>query len=94
MTKPTAPFAVRVVGPGVSVIEIVGEVTRESENALNDAYARAGDGARTIILAFDRLQYLNSSGIGLLVRCSCGPSATTNGYSLTASPGITVRSSS
>ncbi len=67
MTEPTTPYVVRALAPTVSVIEIEGELTRESENALNDAYARAADGARTIILAFDRLTYMNSSGIGLLV---------------------------
>jgi len=51
----------------VNVIEIGGEITRESECALADAYERAADGARTIILAFEGLQYMNSSGIGLLV---------------------------
>ena len=49
------------------MIEIGGEITRESELALQDAYHRAADGARTIILAFDGLEYMNSSGIGLLV---------------------------
>jgi anti-sigma B factor antagonist len=67
MTELTSPLDVRVVGDGVSVIEIGGDITRESELALQDAYERAGDGANTIILAFDRLEYMNSSGIGLLV---------------------------
>ena len=67
MTELTSPLDVRVVGDGVSVIEIGGEITRESELALQDAYARAAAGANTIILAFDRLEYMNSSGIGLLV---------------------------
>jgi anti-sigma B factor antagonist len=51
----------------VNVIEIGGEITRASEGALQDAYERAADGARVIILAFDQLEYMNSSGIGLLV---------------------------
>jgi anti-sigma B factor antagonist len=67
MTELTSPLDVRVVGDGVSVIEIGGEITRESEHALQDAYERAAQGASTIILAFDRLEYMNSSGIGLLV---------------------------
>lgn len=67
MTEITSPLAVRVVEPGISVIEIGGEITRESEQALQDAYERAAEGARTIILAFDGLEYMNSSGIGLLV---------------------------
>jgi anti-sigma B factor antagonist len=67
MTDLAKPMRVRVPVPGVSVIEIAGEVTRESELALQDAYDRAADGAVAIILAFDELEYMNSSGIGLLV---------------------------
>jgi len=67
MTDVTMPLAVRTAVPGVNVIEISGEITRESDGALQDAYERAADGARTIILAFDDLEYMNSSGIGLLV---------------------------
>jgi anti-sigma B factor antagonist len=67
MTGLVTPLAVRTVAPGVSVIEIGGEITRESDLALQDAYERAAEGARSIILAFDGLEYMNSSGIGLLV---------------------------
>lgn len=67
MTEVSTPLEVRAAGPGVNVIEIGGEITRDSELALQDAYERAADGARTIILAFDQLEYMNSSGIGLLV---------------------------
>jgi anti-sigma B factor antagonist len=67
MTEVSTPLAVRAGGADVKVIEIGGEITRESDAALQDAYERAADGTRTIILAFDGLQYMNSSGIGLLV---------------------------
>jgi anti-sigma B factor antagonist len=67
VTEISTPFTVRAVAPGVSVIEIGGEITRKSERALEDAYARAAVGAHAIILAFDGLEYMNSSGIGLLV---------------------------
>ena len=51
-----------------SVIDIRGEVTAASESALMDAYARAtASGARLILLNFEGLEYMNSSGIGLLV---------------------------
>jgi anti-sigma B factor antagonist len=51
-----------------SVIDIRGEVTAASESALMDAYARATtSGARLILLNFEGLEYMNSSGIGLLV---------------------------
>jgi anti-sigma B factor antagonist len=67
MTEVTSQLEVRTVAPGVNVIEIGGEITRESDLALQDAYERAAEGARTIILSFERLDYMNSSGIGLLV---------------------------
>jgi len=67
MNELTSQLQVRVPATGVSVIEIAGEVTRESDGALTDAYERAAKGARTIVLAFDKLDYMNSSGIGLLV---------------------------
>jgi anti-sigma B factor antagonist len=51
-----------------SLIDFSGEVTGFAENALMDAYAQASaDGAKAIILNFTELEYLNSSGIGLLV---------------------------
>lgn len=53
---------------GTSIIDIQGEVTGYSENALMDAYAQAIDGnPHTILLNFSQLEYLNSSGIGLIV---------------------------
>lgn len=54
--------------PGVSVIAIRGEVTGFAEEALMSAYGKASESdARTIILDFGELDYMNSSGIGLLV---------------------------
>jgi anti-anti-sigma factor len=67
MSETATPLQVRSPAPGVAVIEIAGEVTRESDAVLKDAYDRASDGARAIILGFDTLEYMNSSGIGLLV---------------------------
>jgi anti-sigma B factor antagonist len=52
----------------VSVIDIEGEVTAFAENVLMDAYNEASrDGAKAIVLNFSNLEYMNSSGIGLLV---------------------------
>jgi anti-sigma B factor antagonist len=51
-----------------SVIDIQGEVTAGAENKLMDAYTQAtSSGAQNIILNFKELEYMNSSGIGLLV---------------------------
>src|SRR5437773_1016849 len=59
---------VRKVGDKASIVDIQGEVTAFAENALMEAYAQASTGnTRAIILNFSRLEYMNSSGIGLLV---------------------------
>jgi anti-sigma B factor antagonist len=59
---------VRRVNPSVSVIDIEGDFTGYVENVLMQAYAEAcGPGTRTIVLNFGGLEYMNSSGIGLLV---------------------------
>ncbi|HEY3766581.1 MAG TPA: STAS domain-containing protein [Gaiellales bacterium] len=59
---------VRAPSPGCSVIELAGEVTGASEAALSDAYDRAATpGTRAVVLDFGSLEYMNSSGIGLLV---------------------------
>jgi len=67
MTDTATPLLVRTPSTGIAVIEIAGEVTRDSDGALKDAYDRIGPDTRSIILAFDELEYMNSSGIGLLV---------------------------
>ena len=65
-TKVNMP--VRQVNDKVSVIDISGEVTAGAENILMNAYSQAGaGGTRAIILNFAGLEYMNSSGIGLLV---------------------------
>jgi anti-sigma B factor antagonist len=59
---------VRRVSSTVSVIDIKGDITAFSEEPLMDAYSEASTPTtRTIILNFSGLQYMNSSGIGLLV---------------------------
>jgi anti-sigma B factor antagonist len=59
---------VRTIDERVSVIDIAGSVTRKSEEALSAAYTEAsGPRTRSIILNFTHLEYMNSSGIGLLV---------------------------
>jgi anti-sigma B factor antagonist len=51
-----------------SIIDIQGDVTASAEAVLMEAYAEANTPAtRAIILNFNGLGYMNSSGIGLLV---------------------------
>lgn len=68
MSQNTITTKTRQVTPRVSVIDISGSLTATAENALSDAYAEAsGKETRAIVLNFRDLDYLNSSGIGLLV---------------------------
>ena len=59
---------VRFADDGVAVIELTGDVTAACETELMDAYREAGRAdVRGIVLDFTGLDYMNSSGIGLLV---------------------------
>ena len=49
-----------------AILRIHGEITGGSEPPIMTAYAEAGD-ARSIVLDFGQLDYMNSGGIGLLV---------------------------
>jgi anti-sigma B factor antagonist len=49
-----------------AILRIHGEITGGSEPPIMAAYAQAGD-ARSIVLDFGQLEYMNSGGIGLLV---------------------------
>src|SRR5512135_253271 len=64
-------ISVNVRNPGQAasrIIDIHGDVNASAETALMDAYTQASqDQARAIILNFTGLEYMNSSGIGLLV---------------------------
>ncbi len=68
MTKTNIRLNVRQATPETSIIDIQGEINAFAENALMDAYTLAtSNGARNILLNFEKLDYMNSSGIGLLV---------------------------
>src|SRR5579859_7511772 len=59
---------VRKVSNIASIIDIKGEISAFAEDALMEAYSEASTPTtRKIILNFDGLEYMNSSGIGLLV---------------------------
>ncbi|MDP9343075.1 MAG: STAS domain-containing protein [Actinomycetota bacterium] len=68
MTQGTVTMEVRSIADRTSIVDISGEITAASEGPLMDAYSRATDeGARSLILNFSGLGYMNSGGIGLLV---------------------------
>ncbi|MGQ0603799.1 MAG: STAS domain-containing protein [Anaerolineales bacterium] len=68
MNKPNVSMTVRRSGQGAGIIDISGEVNGHAESVLMEAYAQASAGnTRAILLNFTKLEYMNSSGIGLLV---------------------------
>ena len=68
MPQAQVTMDVRKVNDNVSVIDVKGELTAFAEGVLMDAYAQASDGrVRAVVLNFEGLEYMNSSGIGLLV---------------------------
>jgi anti-sigma B factor antagonist len=68
MTKANVTMNVRKIDDRTSAIDIQGEINAYAENILMDAYTQATSAdAKNIILNFSGLDYMNSSGIGLLV---------------------------
>ena len=68
MNQTNLTTTVRKPNSNIGIIDIQGDVTGTAENALMDAFSEASNGsARTILLNFSGLDYMNSSGIGLLV---------------------------
>jgi anti-sigma B factor antagonist len=68
MPEAQVKMNVRSAGEKASIIDVQGELTAFAETVLMDAYNQASDGhVRAIILNFEDLEYMNSSGIGLLV---------------------------
>jgi anti-sigma B factor antagonist len=68
MNKTSITVSVRKPDSHIGIIDISGEVNAFAEDALMDAYTQASNGnTRAIILNFSGLEYMNSSGIGLLV---------------------------
>jgi anti-anti-sigma factor len=68
MPQANITMKVRKINDSTCIIDIVGEINAFAENALMDAYTQASSaGAKNIVLNFTELEYMNSSGIGLLV---------------------------
>ncbi|SRR6266849_2490551 len=68
MPQANVVMDVRQISNTVSIIDIEGEVSAFAEDTLMEAYAEASSPTtRAIILNFSGLEYMNSSGIGLLV---------------------------
>ena len=53
---------------GSAIIDLSGEINRSSEDALNSAYSEAVQGgAGSILLNFVQVDYINSTGIAVIV---------------------------
>ena len=68
MAKPNLNVDVRSINATTSLLELKGELYGFAESTLMDAFAAVTDqGARTIILDFNDVSFMSSSGIGLLI---------------------------
>lgn len=68
MVQSKLTVEVRRINDAASVIDITGDVTGQSEAVLSDAYARAtANHPKRVVLNFAQLDFMNSSGIGVLV---------------------------
>lgn len=66
--QPKAKVQVRRADTESCILDVEGELTAFAEDALMAAYNQAcAERVRNIILNFERLEYMSSSGIGLLV---------------------------
>jgi anti-anti-sigma factor len=53
---------------GIAVLDLVGEINGFAEEALNAAYAEAeAEDPETVLLNFEGIDYINSTGIALIV---------------------------
>jgi anti-sigma B factor antagonist len=67
-TKANVNIVPRKVDEKIYIIDVEGEINAFAENSLMEAYTSASEaGARAFLLNFSGLEYMNSSGIGLLV---------------------------
>jgi anti-anti-sigma factor len=68
---------------GVAVLDLVGDINASAEGPLNDAYARAtASRPGAVALNFERADYINSTGIALIVGLLA--QARTHGIGVTA----------
>ncbi len=52
---------------GIAVIDLAGDVNSSAEVALNAGYEEAAAGGREVALNFGAVEYINSTGIALIV---------------------------
>jgi anti-anti-sigma factor len=52
---------------GTAVLDLVGDIDSGAEGPLQSAYDEAVSGSRAVVLNFSRTEYINSTGIALIV---------------------------
>jgi anti-anti-sigma factor len=53
---------------GAAILELRGEIDRSADERLAEAYGRAtAGGARSVVMNFEQIDYINSTGIALIV---------------------------
>jgi len=67
---------------GVPVLDLIGDIDSGAEQALQRGWEAAAADARALVLDFSRTQYINSTGIALIVRLLAD--ARTRGIELSA----------
>jgi anti-anti-sigma factor len=67
---------------GVPVLELIGDIDAGADGALQDAWAEASGGVSEMVLDFTRTNYINSTGIALIVQLLANARA--RGITLTA----------
>ena len=67
---------------GVAIIDLVGDINSAAEASLERAYREAAHGRTAVVLNFGRTDYINSTGIALIVGLLA--QARARGISLTA----------
>lgn len=68
MNEPKVTLSMHASNDSTRVIRIKGKINSQAEGPLMEAYSQPFEpGAQAIILDFSDLEYMNSSGIGLLV---------------------------
>lgn len=65
---PGTPFsATRYQQDGDTVLALHGDINRAAQEALQEAYREATDGGGRLVLNFTEVDYINSTGIALIV---------------------------
>lgn len=55
-------------GDSVSILAFTGDISSTSKDAILDAYKALGDGAKKVLLDFRGVDYINSSGIAIIIQ--------------------------